>query len=218
MMSEPLKKPQQAPGSYQPGERPEIIHLVENLCTEKVIDTVMIEGVEFTMIEKAKTLYAGSYFVAPDLKSEPDVMASYQWFKENHLKIIDVVTPDCMICLSIDYAMTDRTRPCAMLHGKETINANQPEGIHVIEAEPTLLIRVKATDESWALTKKLTGRDNPKWHMAPLFGLIRHIFCKENSEYKFNGCNGEGNEEAEYYCFNGDKYVTVPVKRRGAEQ
>ena len=190
------------------------------MLNEKIIETITIEDVDFTIIEKAKTIYAGSYFIAPDLDSEPDVKASWQWFQENKGKIIDSVTPDCMICLSIDYAMKSlpmlkgEERPCAMLHGQETSNPNQPEGVHVIEAAPTTLIKVKATDAAWALTKKLTGLDNPQWHMSPLFGLICKIFCGDNYNYEFNGCRQKGNEEAEYYYFNGDKYVTVPVKSK----
>jgi hypothetical protein len=189
------------------------------MLNEKIIETITIEGVDFTVIEKAKTIYTGSYFVAPDLDSEPDVGASWQWFQDNKNKIIDSITPDCMICLSIDYAMKSfpefkgKERPCAMLHGQETSNPNQPEGVHVIEAEPTLLIRVKSTDTAWALTKKLTGLDNPKWHMSPLFGLICKIFCGADYGYEYNGCKQKGNEETEYYYFNGDKYVSVPVKR-----
>ena len=127
---------------------------MEKMQNEKVIDTVVIEGVEFAIVGKQKTFYAGSYYVAPDLNSEPDVGASWNWFQSNKDKIIESVTPDCMICLSINYAISDRTSPCAMLHGQETVNANQPEGVHVIEAEPTMLIKVKATDAAWALTKK----------------------------------------------------------------
>ena len=185
---------------------------------EKIIDTVIIEGVEFEIIEKAKTIYAGSYFVAPNLHSEPDVNASWQWFQDNKDKIIDSITPDCMICLSIDYAL-DREkygeRPYAMLHGQETSNLNQPDGIYILEAEPTIFIKVKATDAAWALTKKLTGLDNPG-HQAPLFTLIRTVFEGDKYNYEFNGCKQKGNEEAEYYYFNGDKYVSVPLKRKGA--
>ncbi|MHB1484877.1 MAG: hypothetical protein ACYCYI_09460 [Saccharofermentanales bacterium] len=182
---------------------------------EKVIEAIEIDGVEFEIIEKAKTLYAGSYFVAPDLISEPDVHASWQWFQNNKDRIVDSITPDCMICLSINYANPERAIPCAMLHGQETSNLNQPEGVHVIEAEPTILIKVKSTDAAWALTKKLTGEENPRWHMAPLFGLIRHIFCNGGEyDYEFNGCKEKGNEETEYYYFNGEKHVTVPVKKK----
>ena len=185
------------------------------MLNEKIIETITIEGVDFDIIEKAKTIYAGSYFVAPDLDSEPDVHASWQWFQDNKHKIIDSITPECMICLSIDYALDRETaqRPYAILHGQETGNPNQPEGVHVIEAEPTLLIKVKATDKAWVLTKKLTGLDNPG-NLWKLFTLTRSIFESGKYNYEFAGCRQNGNEEAEYYCFNGDKYVTVPVKRK----
>jgi len=186
------------------------------MLNEKIIDRIEIEGVEFTIIEKAKTIYAGSYFVAPDFHSEPDVNASWQWFQDNKDKIIDSITPECMICLSIDYAL-DRTiaqRPYAMLHGQETSNPDQPKGIHVIEAEPTTIIRVKSTDVAWALAKKLTGLDTPQEGLWTMFTLIRNIFEGDKYNYEFNGCKQKGNEEAEYYYFNGDKYVTVPVKRK----
>ncbi|MCL2816143.1 MAG: hypothetical protein FWD23_16235 [Oscillospiraceae bacterium] len=186
------------------------------MLNEKIIETITIEGVDFEIIEKAKTMYAGSYFVAPNLDSEPDVNASWQWFQDNKNKITDSLTPDCMICLSIDYALDRETaqRPYAMLHGRETSNRNQPEGVHVIEAEPTLFIKVKATDAAWALTKKLTGLDEPQEHLWQFFTLIRTIFEGSEYNYEFNGCKQKGNEEAEYYYFNGDKYVSVPVKRK----
>ena len=185
------------------------------MLNEKIIETITIEGVDFIIIEKAKTIYAGSYFVAPDLNSEPDVNASWQWFQDNKDKIIDSITPDCMICLSIDYAL-DREiakRPYAMLHGQETSNPNQPEGVHVMEAEPTMLIKIKNTEAAWVLTKKLNGLDNPG-HQAPLFTLIRSIFEGDKYNYEFHGCKQKGNEEAEYFYFNGDQYVGVPVKRK----
>ena len=188
------------------------------MLNEKIIDTVTIEGVDFTIIEKNKTIYAGSYSVALDLNSEPDINASRQWFEDNKDKIMDSLTPDCMICLSIDFALDHATaqRPYAMLHGQETDNPNQPEGVHVIEAEPTLLIKVKDTDAAWELTKKLTGIDTSQKPMWALFTLIRTIFENDKYNYKFNGCKQKGNEEAEYYYFNGDKYVTVPVKIKDA--
>ena len=185
------------------------------MLNEKIIETITIEGVDFTIIEKAQTFYAGSYFVAPDLDSEPDVNTSYQWFQDNKDRIIDSITPDCMLVLSIDYALDRATaqRPYAMLHGQETSNPNQPEGVHVIQAEPTTLIRIKATEAAFALTKKLTGLDKPPENLWQLFTLIRTIFEGSEYNYEFNGCKQKGNEESEYYYFNGDKYVSVPVKR-----
>ena len=186
------------------------------MLNEKIIDTVIIEEVEFTVVEKAKTFYAGSYFIASDLESEPDINASWQWFQDNKDKITDSITPDCMIVLSIDYALDRATaqRPYAMLHGQEVSSPNQPEGVHIIKADPTLLIKVQVTEAAWALTKKMTELDVSKESLWQLFTLIRTIFESDKYNYEFNGCKQKGNEEAQYYYFNGDKYVTVPVKRK----
>jgi len=180
------------------------------MANEKIIETIEIDGVEFTVIEKAKTIYAGSYFVAPDLESEPDWDASGQWFEKNKHKIIDVINPESTVCFSIDY--TTNERPCATLQGYETGSPNQPEGVHVIEADPVILIKVKATDAAWALTKKLTGYD--PICISPLFFLIWQLFC-DGGECKYErvGDISKGNHEAHYYS-NGDTYVTVPVKRK----
>jgi len=184
---------------------------------EKIIDTVVIDGVEFTVIEKAKTFYAGSYFVANDpddiRNAEPDWDASGKWFENNKHRIIGSITPECVIGFSIDY--TSDERPCAVLHGQETNTPNQPDGFYVMEAEPAILIRVKATDASWALTKKLTGYD--PICLSPLFFLIWHLFCDGGEcKYERTGDIVKGHHEAVYHYYdNGDRYVTVPVKLKG---
>ena len=182
-----------------------------NMLNEKTIETITIEGVDFEIIEKSKTIYAGAYDAATDLESEPDFKNSMK--DEEVCRIIkDSITPDCLLILSIDYALDRSTaqRPYAILRGQETTSHNQPENIHVLEAEPTTIIKVKATDAAWTLTKKLAGLDNPGC-MWPLFTLIRTIFEGDKYNFKFNGCKQKGNEETEYYCFNGDKYASVPV-------
>ena len=60
-MSEPIKKINSAPESYSPKNKPEILSIAE-----KILETVTIESVEFSIITK-KFLFAG--FEAPiDLK------------------------------------------------------------------------------------------------------------------------------------------------------
>ena len=209
-MSETVKKPNQSPESYSP-KKPDILNMAEALCAEKIIDIVNIEGIDFEIVNKAKTLYAGAYSVAPDNDSEPDIEGNWKNYQCNKQKIVDSITPDCMICISIGYANHDHTYPLAMAHGQESTSYCQPEGIHVIEAPPSMFIKVKATDEAWRLTKKLTGMDNPKWHMAPLFALIKHIFCNDKYSFEYNS---NGNNEMEYYFDNGTACVYVPVKKR----
>lgn len=182
------------------------------MLNEKIIETVEIDGVEFTIVEKTKTFYAGAYFVAPECNSEPDIDACGQWFEKNKDKIIDIVNQDCRICHSINY--TTNERPCAILYGYETSNSNQSKGIHVMEAAPTILIKAKSTDAAWSLTKKLTGYGSDMG-MVPLFFLIWHLFC-DGGECKYERtCDiVQGNHDAEYEYGNGDKYVAVPVKRK----
>ncbi|MCL2774275.1 MAG: hypothetical protein FWD71_13120 [Oscillospiraceae bacterium] len=186
------------------------------MLNEKLIDTVVIDGVEFTVVEKAKTLYAGSFDVAHDpadiRNTEPDTDAIYRQYEKDKHKIIGSITPDCRICFSVDY--TSDERPCGIFFGQETNSPNQPEGIHVIEAEPSILIRVKATDAAWALTTNLTGYAHPQEQISPLFFLIWQLFCSGESKYERTGDIVKGNHEAIYWYSNGDIYVTVPVKRK----
>ena len=225
-MSEPAKNPRHIPESYSP-KTPEIAKIMGELRSETVVDTVVIEGVKFTVIEKGKTFIAGAYadetVIEPDFdKHDTDNGLLFERQKVDEIiqSIKDSVTPDRKISLNIDYTTTDR--PCAMLIGQETTSREQPEGVHVIEAEPTLLIKVDYTHASYELTKRLTGKCVHQYQLSELFGLIKHIFCEgEQAEYEYNGDNGSGNCDAEYHIiaeesvgYAGDGYVTVPVKRR----
>ena len=228
-MSEPIRKqPIPNPESYSP-KTPRLLSLMEAFCAEKVIDTVVVEGVEFQIIEKGPTLYAGAYAVEPENLSEvaledcdTDTKLLFKGRNlEDEIKAIrNSVTPDRTIALNIDYTVADR--PCAMLYGQETTTREQPEGIHVIEAEPTLLIKVGHTHAAFDLTKKLTGRYIHQYQISELFDLIKHIFCEgEQAEFEYNGDNGSGNADAEHHLiikegvgYIGSGFVTVPVKRR----
>jgi len=227
-MSEPLEKPGIVPESYSP-HNPQIANVMGELCSEKVIDTVVIEGVAFTVIEKGKTLYAGAYAVEPDFEKNPelnvyqtddDLLFAGRDVGEIIRSIRSSVTPGRNITLNIDYTTDERL--CAMLIGQETTSYLQPEGVHIIEAEPTLLIKVEHTHAAFALTKKLTGKYIHQYQLSELFGLVKHIFCEgERAEYEYNGDNGSGNADAEYHLisdgsvgFVGNGYVTVPVKRK----
>lgn len=211
-MSETAKRLDSTPESYAPKDKPEIIRMAEALCAEKVIETYVIEGVEFTLVEKQRTLYAGSYVCAPDLETEPDVEASWHFYHDNKGRIADSLTPNCMICISINYAVPDL--PCAMVHGQETSSPHQPEGIHVLESPPSLFLRVMSSSDTWKLAKQRIGEDDPQWHMAPLFFLIRAIFCNETYGFEFIS---DPNHEMEYYYDDGTKGVAVPVRRIAAK-
>ncbi|MDR0286699.1 MAG: DUF6273 domain-containing protein [Clostridiales bacterium] len=221
-MSEPITKPVQTPESYKP-QTPKLTDMLENLSSEKVIDTIMVEGVEFTIIEKPRTFYAGVYGEIDDLNWRPN---TYSWgaldagFDSDILKTIrDSVTPDCEITLYIDYAADER--PFGMLCGQETKSRQQPNGITVIEAEPSLYIRVNHNHEAFALTKKLTGKYLHQYHMLDLHELIKHLFCDgEGCVYEPNGSKQNGNEDMQIeYSNEEQRYAAVPVKiKNGCEK
>ncbi len=203
-MSKPMKQTIINPEDYSP-PMPEILNMASNLCSEKIIKIVSFEEVEFTFVEKSKTLYAGAYSEALDNTSEP-AEGNSENYQEIKSKIKDSITPDCMICHSINY--TTELLPCALLHCQETTSAKQPDGIYVYEVPASLYIKVKASDEAWKLTKKLTGEENPDFHMAPLFGLMSHVFCNEKYGYEHTG-----KSEIEYYYDNGTQYAAIPVRK-----
>ena len=215
-MSEPIIKPIHTnPESYSP-QTPALMSALEDLSSERIIDTFMVEGVEFTIIEKPKTYYAGVYGVIDDLNWRP---ATYHWgalddgYDEEIFKTIrDSTTPDCEITLYVDYAADDR--PSGMFCGQETKNPEQPAGIHVIEAHPSLYIRVKHTHEAFALTKKLTGKYLHQYHMLDLHDLIKYLFCDgDECVYEPNGSKQNGNEDMQFvYSDQIERYAAVPVR------
>jgi len=173
---------------------------------EKIIETVTIEGVDFTIIEKPKTLYAGFHSVAPNIEGEPDFEDAYKRFQEKHSKIIDSTVPECMICFSIGYTEWNRTRDVIRegMFGRETTNPNQAEGIKVIEAPPCLLIRVKVTNESWNLVEKIMGEKL----MPHFFGTMGNLFFTPERRF-----TNDGDLEMEYHYSDGTKYAAIPVKK-----
>jgi len=215
-MSDALKKPKRTqPESYKP-DLPSMMDKLEGLSSENVIDTVTVEGVEFTIIQKPRTYYAGVYGCIDDLNWKPNI---YSWgaLDEGYDKKIlttikDSTTPDCEITLYIDYASDDR--PSAMLCGQETTSPKQPDGIHVIEAEPSMYIRVKHTHDAYALTKKITNKYLHQYHMLDLHDLIKHLFCSgEECIYEPNGSKQNGNEDMQIvYSNEVERYASVPVK------
>ena len=173
---------------------------------EKIIDTVTIEGVDFTIIEKPKTLYAGFHSVALGFDNEPDFSDTYNRFQKEHTKIIDSITPECRINLSIGYTEWHRKHDVIReaMDCKETTNINQPKDIKVIEAPSCLLIRVKVTDESWTLVEKNMGEKL----MPHFFGLMGRLFFTPEQ-----GFTNDGDLEMIYYHSDGTQYVAIPVRK-----
>ena len=68
---------------------------------ERLIEKVIIEGVEFQVIQKPATLYAG-YRAEADNGDEESNVDTSQLFQVGYKNIKNSLTPDSMLCLSIN--------------------------------------------------------------------------------------------------------------------
>lgn len=178
---------------------------------EQIIEKVVIEGAEFEIIKKPATLYAG-YITEADNGDDEQAVNTYELFQAGYKNIKGSLTPDSMLCLSINYKECNHGKDArrSLMHCHEVSEKNQPEGITVLESPECCMIRVKSTEAAWKLVKKVTGEENPKWHMAPLFSLCEKLFC--NVERGFAVTPDFSNTyEIEYYNADGINYAGISV-------
>ena len=209
-MAQPLKNLAPSPKSFRP-KIPEILKMAseQEQYTETVIDTVVIEGTEFCIVEKGKRYYAGAYGTGKNLdhSDEPNINALWYYYHANHAKIIGTVSTG-KIVVSQYYV---EGQPQSMMIGHETQTKEQPEGIHVYEAAPCTFITVKNTKDARALYKKLIGQElGGLWH---LFGLVGAVFYNDTMGYEGNHAY-LGNYDYENYGADGGDCVAVPVKKK----
>lgn len=181
---------------------------------EKVLDTVVIEGAEFQIIQKPATLYAGYKAESENGGGTPGANTC-MLFRTGYKNIKKSLTPDTMLCLSINYKEYNhgnRVRR-SLMHCQETSEREQPEGITVLESPACYMIKVKSTQAAWALVKKITGEDQPQWHMAPLFALCEKLFCNQERGFALTP-DFSNTYEIEYYNFDGDNYAGISVVKR----
>lgn len=95
-------------------------------------------------------------------------------FQAGYKSIKNSLTPDSMLCLSINYKECNHGKNARrfLMHCQETLERNQPEGITVLESPACYMIKVKSSEATWALVKKTTGEDEPSgtW---PRFSVVR---------------------------------------------
>ena len=178
---------------------------------DQIIQNVVVEDAEFQIVKKTPTLYAG-FRAEADNGDEESSVDTYELFQAGYKNIKGSLTPDSMLCLSINFKECNHGKDArrSLMHCQETSERNQPEGITVVESPACYMIKAKSTDAMWALVKKLTGEDNPQFHMAPLFGLCEKLFC--NEEWGFALTPDFSNTyEIEYYNFDGVNYAGISV-------
>jgi len=181
--------------------------------TEKVMETITIEGAVFEIVDKPRTLYAGYHTVASDVDAMPNPGETYARYNEGKENIADAALPNCLCCLSIGFSNPVYTGklPLEFMHGKETSNPNQPEEIYVLDSTPSLYIRLWDSDEALEFMKKITGGEKCGFSMSHYFPLITQVFLTEQYGYERN--NNTTNHGMEYYYEDGRKCVYLPVKK-----
>ena len=180
-------------------------------CRDQIIKNVVIEGTEFQIIQKPATLYAG-FIAEADNGDGISNVNTFELFQVGYKSIKSSLTPNSMLCLSINYKECNHGNDArrSLMHCQETSERIQPDGITVLEVPACTIIKVKSTKAAWELVKKITGEDNPGYHMAPLFGLCEALFC--NKEYGFTLTPDFSNTyEIEYYNFDGINYAGISV-------
>ena len=141
---------------------------------ERLIEKVVIEGAEFEIIQKPETLYAG-YKAEADNGGEESSIDTGELFQAGYKSIKNSLTPDSMLCLSINYKECNHGKNARrfLMHCQETLERNQPEGITVLESPACYMIKVKSSEATWALVKKTTGEDEPSMAHGPAFRFVR---------------------------------------------
>ena len=179
--------------------------------TEKILDTIMVEGVTFEIIEKPRTLYAGFHTIAPSVDDMPNPGETFDRYNEGKQNIADALLPNCLSCISIGFSnpIYEGKRPLEFMHGKETANPNQPEGIYVFDSTPSQYIRLWDSNEALELMKKITDGEKCSFSMSHYFPLITQIFLTEQYGYERN--NNTGNHGMEYYYEDGRACVYLPI-------
>jgi len=187
---------------------------------EKLIETVIIEGAEFQIIHKPETYYAG-FKAEADSGDENEnenpagvPVNTHDLFKSGIGNVRSSATPQTMICLSINYKEQNHGHKVrtSLMHCQETLTPEQPGDIDVVKSPECYLIKVKASNETWALTKKITGADNPMWHMSPLFALCEELFCNEEKGFAVTP-DFSDTYEIEYYGYDGVNYAAISVNK-----
>lgn len=170
----------------------------------RVLEKRVVEGVEFWIIDRPETAYAGAYTAAASPQDEPDGEAGCAAFEAAMGRIAGNLAPETLACISLGYHTPGSVR--ALMHCAPTDGRAQPEGICTKTLPGGMYAAVEATAQAWALTGRLTGAQDPIYHMAPLFATVRAAL---SGEYEFDA---RRDHEIEIYSRE-TRFVAVPVNK-----
>ena len=174
--------------------------------TEKLIETVKISGASFEIVEKPMTILAGKILYAKDYGNSIETALNSTDEEQRQLsreKVHDCVLPICDITLSANFWLAESRR--AMGFVRETLSADQPEGIDVYKMPASLYIRAYTDIHTASLLAK---KQCDVWE---LFAYIRNYFMPAHG-FKMNK---NGAQEMEVFDSSEHKtgYAYMPVVR-----
>ncbi len=175
---------------------------------EKVIETIMIGGARFEIVEKPETIFAGkiiyaknfpnadSFDSAIDSLTEDDKQAAFGILKEGVLPIYDVN-------LSVNFWLSLKQRAYGFV--REVMTEDQPDGVDVYKMPASLFIRAYTDKETSQLVSK------EQCEIWELFSYIRDYFMPAHG---FKMAENGAQELEVYDTFKHNTgYAYMPVVR-----
>ncbi len=181
----------------------------ENSGSEKLVDTIKVEGAVFEIVEKPETVFAGKMFYAKDFTDISAFNSAIDAFAADgevsvYDMIADAVLPVSDIHLSVNFWLSEKKRAYGFV--RETSSDVQPEGVDTYKMPASLYIRAH-TDR--AAAQLLSKEQCEIWE---LFAYIRDYFMPAHG-FKMAE-NGAQELEVFDTAEHTSGYAYMPVQRR----
>lgn len=175
---------------------------------EKVIETIIIGGAHFEIVEKPETILAGRIIYARDFTSEEGFNSAVDSVTEDEKqaafdKLAECLLPIYDVTLSVNFWLPFKHRAYGFV--REVMTEDQPEGVEVYKVPASLYIRAHTDKETAQLISK------EQCEIWELFAYIRDYFMPSHG-FKMAE---NGAQELEVFDTFGHKsgYAYMPVVR-----
>lgn len=127
-----------------------------NHPTEKLLNVIQYQGVEFEIVERPDVIWVGCIDYAANSREEPDIAAALKRYRETLIDIPknELINPDWSASLSIHYSCNDKPR--GIMFAQETYSEKQDERYDLFRQPGGLWLRVASTPQAAAV---LLGRE-----------------------------------------------------------
>lgn len=144
-----------------------------DIQTEKIVETIMIGGAVFEIIEKPETILAGKILYAKDFPSAEKFNSAIDGLSEDEKqtafgKLSECALPVYDINLSVNFWLAVKYRAYGFV--REVLTEEQPDGVDIFKNPASLYIRAYTGKE----TAQLISRE--RCEIWELFAYIRDYF------------------------------------------